>query len=167
MAARHSADLTQSVRPADDHLTMGKRSRRRVQPQLPPPPPPPAARPTPPPTAPAAAEPERLLLEAIAAGELDAHLTAIGDAVGARMHLLHTVKHANALAQLCVGDEVRINDTVKPRYLHGLQGRIIDIQGHDVTVCMHHPVGRFTSGQVRCSALALERLSPAPTIKVA
>jgi len=56
---------------------------------------------------------------------------------------------------LCAGDEVRINQTVKPRYLHGVRGRIIEIHGHDVTVCLHRPVGRFTNGEIRCSALAL------------
>ena len=94
-------------------------------------------------------------------------LHALADAVHARLHLLHTVQHANALAQLCVGDEVRINHTIKPRYLHDVCGRIIDIQGHDITVCLHRPIGRFTSGQIRCSALALERVSPAPTTKIA
>lgn len=114
-----------------------------------------------------AAGPERSLLDAIAGGELDEHLSALADAVGARMHLLRTVQHANALAQLCVGDEVRMNHTVKPNYLHGARGRTIDIDGHDVTVCLHRPIGRFTSGQIRCSALALDRLSPAPTTQVA
>jgi len=61
-----------------------------------------------------APEPERSLLDAIAAGELDHHLTAIADAVHARRHLLHTVRSATALAELCIGDVVRINDTVSP-----------------------------------------------------
>jgi hypothetical protein len=141
---------------------MGKRSRRRHQPQLP------AATPTTAhaPTS-ATAGPERSLLDAIAAGDLDDHLTALADAIDARLHLLHTVQAADALARLCIGDDVRINHTVKPRYLHGVCGRVIDIQGHDVTVCLHRPVGRFKSGHIRCSALALERLNPAPTTKVA
>lgn len=141
---------------------MGKRSRRHSRPQLPHGAPTTAHAPT---AAPAG--PERSLLDAIAAGDLDDHLGALADAIGARMHLLHTVEHANALAQLCVGDEVRINNTVRPRYLHGTHGRIIDIQGHDITVCLHRPIGRFTSGQIHCSALALDRLNPAPTTKVA
>jgi endonuclease V-like protein UPF0215 family len=83
------------------------------------------------------------------------------------MQLLHTIEWVDALAQLRVGDEVRINETVKPRYLHGVHSRIIDIDGRDVTVCLRHPVGRFTSGRIRCSALALDRFSPAPTTNVA
>lgn len=143
---------------------MSKRSRRRNnQTQRP-------ALPTPRPAAPATPttpDPERLLLDAIADGELDHSLHALADAVHARLHLLHTVQAANTLAQLCIGDEVRINHTVKPRYLHGVRGRIIDIDDRDVTVCLHRPIGRFTSGHVRCSALALDRLNPAPTAKVA
>lgn len=91
----------------------------------------------------------------------------LADAIHARQHLLQTVRAATALATLCVGDEVRINRTVKPRYLHGLVGRVIDIGGQDVTVCLHRPVGRFTSGHIRCSALALERLGAAPATRAA
>lgn len=140
---------------------MGKRSRQRVQRQLPAPV---LAAPT---TPPAPAEPERLLLEAIAAGELDDHLTALGDAIQARHHLVHTVRAATALAQLCIGDEVRINHTVKPRYLHGVRGRVIDLDDQCATICLHRPIGRFTSGHVRCSALALDRLNPAATTRIA
>ena len=143
---------------------MSKRSRRRAstrqRPALPTPRSTTAAPPTP-------VNPDRLLLDAIADGELDHSLNALADAIHARLHLLHTVQAANALAQLCIGDEVRINHTVKPRYLHGVCGRVIAIQGHDVTVCLHRPVGRFTSGHIRCPALGLERLNPAPTTKVA
>jgi hypothetical protein len=104
---------------------------------------------------------ERPLLDAIAAGDLDDHLTALADAIGARHHLLHTVRSAAALAELCVGDDVRINHTVSPRYLHGLHGRVIALDDQTATICLHRPVGRFTSGEIRCPPLALDRLPPA------
>ena len=137
---------------------MSKRAHRRrnntpTQPALP------APRPTTSPP-PEPADPERLLLDAIADGELDHSLHALADA---RLHLLHTVQAATALAQLCIGDEVRINHTVKPRYLHGAHGRVIDLNDHTATVCLHRPIGRFTSGQIRCPPLALDRLNPAAT----
>ncbi|MGH2968846.1 MAG: hypothetical protein ACRDK0_07245 [Solirubrobacteraceae bacterium] len=135
---------------------MGKRSRRSTSPEhraaLP--------APRPPSAAPPATDPNRLLLDAIADGELDHHLTALADAVNARRHLLHTVRAATALAQLCVGDEVRINHTVSPKYLHGVHGRVIDLDDDSATVCLHRPVGRFKSGHVRCPPLALDRLQP-------
>lgn len=160
MAARRRADLIRSARwpiicGDEQTLPPPRQPRRRRTPGRHH-----AAPPTP-------ANPDRLLLDAIADGELHHSLNALADAVDARLHLLHTVQAANALAQLCIGDEVRINHTVKPRYLHGVRGRVIDIQGHDVTVCLHRPVGRFTGGHIRCSALALDRLNPAPTTKVA
>jgi hypothetical protein len=103
-------------------------------------------------------KPERLLLDAIAAGELDSHLTAIADAVDARRHLLHTVRSATALAELCIGDVVRINHSVSPQYLHGAYARIVAIDDRTATVQLERPVGRFRSGQVRCPALALDRV---------
>jgi hypothetical protein len=136
---------------------VSKRSRHRARsqplPQLP------RSRP---PTSPPPAEPERLLLDQIAAGELDAHLTAITDAARARLELLDTINSAKALAMLNIGDRVRFNHHTKPQYLRGLQGIIIDLDHHTATVCIHQPVGRFRSGEIRrCPPLLLERLTPA------
>jgi hypothetical protein len=132
---------------------MGKRSRRRHQPQLP------AARKTPSPPPPAKPTgPERSLLDAIANGDLDDHLTALADAVQARHHLLHTVRSSTALAELCVGEHVRINHTISPRYLHGLHGTVMELDDERATVCLHRPVGRFHTGEIRCPPLTLDKL---------
>ncbi len=163
MAACPGPDLIRSARPAII-LGMGKRSRRSTNGH------PRPALPAPGPTAsppPAHADPDRLLLDAIADGELDHSLHALADAINARLHLLHTVNAASALAQLCVGDEVRINHTAKPQYLHGAHGRVIDLDDHTATICLHRPIGRFTSGHVRCPPLALDRLQPAARAAVA
>jgi len=135
---------------------MGKRSRHHRQRQLPST----AARPTPPPSSPQA-DPERSLLDAIASGELDDHLTALADAVGARHHLIDTVRSATVLAQLHVGDDVRINHTIRPQYLRGLHGTIVDLDDERATVCLHRPVGRFHTGEIRCPPLTLEKLAKA------
>jgi len=102
---------------------------------------------------------EGSLLDAIADGQLDDHLTALPEAVEARRRLLHTVRSATALATLCVGDHVRINHDVSPRYLAGLQGTIVDIDDHGATI--PSAVGRFSTGRVRCPPLALEKLAGA------
>ena len=102
---------------------------------------------------------ERSLLESIAGGDLDDHLTALAEAVDARRRLLHTVRSATALAILCVGDEVLINQAVSPRYLAGLQGTVIDVDDHMATVRLSRPVGRFSTGQVRCPPLALDKIA--------
>jgi hypothetical protein len=101
---------------------------------------------------------ERSLLDAIADGALDAHLAALAEAVDARRRLLHTVRSATALATLCVGDRVRINDAVSPRYLAGRQGTVVNIDDYTATVRLPRPVGRFSTGEIRCPPLALERL---------
>ena len=102
--------------------------------------------------------PERLLLDAIAAGELDEHLVALADAVHARRALLHTVRAAHAIAELCIGDPVRINRNVRPSYLYGEHGVIVDLDDHGVTVRLLRPVGRFRNGELRCPPLALDKL---------
>lgn len=137
---------------------MSKRSRRHPQSRSP------ASLPTQTPQAterPSAPEPERLLLDQIASGELDAHLVAIGEAIRARHELLHTINSQKALATLSVGDRVRINRHASPRYLHGIQGVVVELDPHAAIVCVHRPVGRFKSGEIRCPPLVLERLNPA------
>src|SRR5215213_7837470 len=88
-------------------------------------------------------EPERSLLDAIAAGELDHHLAAIAAAVDARRRLLDTVDSSHRLATLCPGDRVRINERVSPRYLVGLGATVIALDDQAATVRLDCPVGRF------------------------
>jgi hypothetical protein len=107
-------------------------------------------------------EPDRLLLDQIAAGALDQHLTAIADAIHARQELLDTINSAKALAMLNVGDRVRFNHHTRPQYLRGVEGVVIELDQHTATVCVHQPIGRFDSGEVhRCPPLLLDRLHPA------
>lgn len=133
---------------------MSKRSRHH-RPRLPTPA---ATQANPVPPASPTLDPERSLLDAIADGELDDHLTALADAVHARHHLLHTVRSATALGELCVGDYVRINHTISPRYLRGLHATIVDVDDERATICLHRPVGRFHTGELRCPPLTLDPL---------
>jgi hypothetical protein len=94
-------------------------------------------------------------------GTPDQHLTAIADAIHARIDLLETINSAKALAML-VGDCVRFNHHTRPQYLRGVEGVVIDLDQHTATVCVHQPLGRFRSGEIRrCPPLLLERLPPA------
>ncbi len=106
----------------------------------------------------ASSTPERSLLDAIAAGELDGHLTAIADAVHARQHLIRTVRSATALAELCIGDIVRFNHSVSPQYLRGAYATVVAIDDRMAIVELQRPIGRFGGGQIRCAALALDRV---------
>ncbi len=137
---------------------MSKRSRRRDGGQARPQPQRPRLELSPPPSAP---EPERLLLDEIAAGALDPHLTAIAEAVHARYELVRTINSQKALAMLSVGDRVQINHHASPRYLHGIHGVVVELDQHAAVVCVHRPIGRFKSGEIRCPPLVLDRLNPA------
>lgn len=134
---------------------MGKKSRRSRQGRRSAPP---APRPAP---DAGEREPERLLLEQIAAGALDPHLTQIAEAICARSLLLQAIASAKALAELTIGDRIRINSHATPRYLHGIEGTVVDLDEESATVCVHRPVGRFKSGEVRCPPLVLDRLGRA------
>ena len=101
------------------------------------------------------------LLDAIAGGELDDHLTALAEAIDARRRLLHTVRSATVLARLRVGDLVRINHAISPRYLAGLQATVVELDDHAATLRLQRPVGRFSTGVLRCPPLALDRLEGA------
>lgn len=130
-------------------MSKGKRSRR-------------ARRASPPASRRAHPEPEqRLLLDQIASGALDSHLTRIAEAIRARSMLLQTIASAKALAELTVGDRIRINSHATPRYLHGIEGTVVDLDEESATVCVHRPVGRFKSGEIRCPPLVLDRLGRA------
>jgi hypothetical protein len=159
VAAGAGARLTGSVRrDGDPSQAMSKRSRRRDRGQARPQPQRPRFEVSPPPSA---SEPERLLLDQIAAGALDPYLTAIAEAVRARYELLRTINSHKTLAMLSVGDRVRINHHASPRYLHGIHGVVMELDEHAAVVCVHRPVGRFKRGEIRCPPLVLERLNPA------
>jgi hypothetical protein len=100
--------------------------------------------------APSAPEPKRLLLDQIASGEPDQRLVAIAEAVRPRHELVHTLNSQKALAMLTVGDRVRINHHASPGYLHGIHGVVVELDQHAAVVCVHRPIGRFKSGEIRC-----------------
>jgi hypothetical protein len=109
-------------------------------------------------------DPERQLLDAIAAGELDEHLVAIADAVRARRQLLHTVRSARAIAELCVGDWVMFTNRIRPRYLEHELAEITEVDDRMITVRLWRPVGRFGDGELRCPPLALRKLKRGTSI---
>ncbi len=121
-----------------------------------------AARPTPQPARTPAAPPDlvQAVVEAIARGELDSELGVLSAVITQRARLLTTAQAVTTLANLRVGDRVRINHHAKPNYLHGQPGTVTGWAGQNVIVQLDQPVGRFTTGQLRCPPLILEPLPP-------
>ena len=110
-------------------------------------------------------DPERQLLDAIAAGEVDEHLVAIADAVHARRQLLHTVRSARAIAELCVGDRVMFTNRIRPRYLEQELAEVTEVDDRTVTVRLSRPVGRFDERELRCPPLALRKIDRGTPIR--
>jgi hypothetical protein len=100
------------------------------------------------------------VVEAIARGELDEELGVLGAVINERVQLLATARSMRTLASLRVGDRVRINHSAKPNYLHGQAATVTGWAGQNVVVQLDQPVGRFTSGELRCPPLILEPLAP-------
>jgi len=100
------------------------------------------------------------VVEAIARGELDEELGVLGAVINERVRLLATARSMTTLASLRVGDRVRINHSAKPNYLHSRAGTVTGWAGQNVVVQLDQPVGRFTSGELRCPPLILEPLAP-------
>jgi hypothetical protein len=121
-----------------------------------------ARRPQPKPAAPPAAPVDlvQAVVEAIARGELDQELAVLGAVINQRLRLLATARSMTTLASLRVGDRVRINHSAKPNYLNGQAGTVTGWAGQKVVVQLDRPVGRFTTGELRCPPLVLEPLAP-------
>jgi len=100
------------------------------------------------------------VVEVIARGELDGELAVLGAVINQRVRLLATARSMTALASLRVGDRVQINHSAKPNYLHGQAGTVTGWAGQKVVVRLDRPVGRFTTGELRCPPLVLEPLAP-------
>jgi hypothetical protein len=90
------------------------------------------------------------LPDQVRAGNHDAELLALIDAINARTGELAKLRTAQAIARLSLHRRVVISADAKPQYLRGQTGEIHEIDGDIVVVCLDKPVGRFTSGHVRC-----------------
>ncbi len=113
-----------------------------------------------PPRTTAALDPAQVqcLIGAIATGILDEHLAAVSAAIAQRHQQLVRIESNRAAARIKLGDRVRINHTIRPLYLHGATGTVVDWIGQRAVVQLDHPTGRFTTGEIRCPPLGLDHL---------
>ncbi|MGH3423016.1 MAG: hypothetical protein ACRDOD_25860 [Streptosporangiaceae bacterium] len=100
----------------------------------------------------------RHLVGAIATGILDEHLATVSAAISRRHRQLVRIESNQAGARIKLGDRVRINHTIRPLYLNGATGTLIDWTGQRAVVQLDHPTGRFTTGEIRCPPLGLDHL---------
>lgn len=71
---------------------------------------------------------------------------------------------ARVRASLHLGDVVKISGNIKPQYLQGLTGKVVEFKNSRVLVELDRgPVRKFRTGRVLCSPTALKKLTPADT----
>ena len=99
------------------------------------------------------------LEQLIVDGAFDHRLPALTDAINHRLRAIDDAESAAARQRLHVGDRVRHNDRVKPRYLEGQAGTIHEIHDDYIVVCLDQPIGRFTSRHVRSHPRTLEPIT--------
>lgn len=99
------------------------------------------------------------LEQLIVDGVFDQRLPALIDAINHRLRAIDDAESVAARQRLHVGDRVRHNDRVKPKYLEGHAGTIHEIHDDYIVVCLDHPIGRFTSGHVRSHPRTLEPIT--------
>ena len=108
--------------------------------------------------APIRTEQVQALVGIIATGGLDEHLPALSTAIHERHRHLVRAEANQAAARIAIGDRVRLNHSIRPLYLHGATGTVVDWAGQRAVVRLDEPTGRFTTGEVRCPPLGLDRL---------
>jgi hypothetical protein len=99
-----------------------------------------------------------LLIGAITAGHLDDQLPTLQAAISHRYQQQHRAESNQAAAHINIGDRVQLTHDVRPLYLHGATGTVTGWAGQSVIVQLDQPIGRFTTGQVRCPPLGLLQL---------
>lgn len=102
------------------------------------------------------------VIAAIKKGRCDDEIMDIAEAVLTRRKYLQSVQALENLRNLDIGDIVRVNDNVKPRYLAGQQGVVVEMSPRRrnglpmlLIELSRGPVGKFRTGKVLFSPSSL------------
>ena len=99
------------------------------------------------------------LVAAIRDGTLDDDLADLVDAINDRRARSEADQTRRAIQALAVGDRVRLDRHVRPKYLQDATGTIHQIDTATVVVKLDTPAGRFTDGHINCSPRALHPIT--------
>ncbi|MGC8463180.1 MAG: hypothetical protein ACP5P9_05875 [Acidimicrobiales bacterium] len=80
------------------------------------------------------------------------------EAINRHMAVIGNQRKQRVLASFALHDRVRFADNAKPQYLRGATGEIHEFCEDKIVVCPGRPLGKFTSGYVRCPPEVLERI---------
>jgi hypothetical protein len=93
------------------------------------------------------------------AGKFDDRLEDIWPQVRDRVLTARELRARQALDAFRLHDEVVFAAHVKPAYLRGMAGRIVEINEGSIVVCVHRALGRFHDGHIQCTPLSVLRLN--------
>jgi len=83
----------------------------------------------------------------IATGAYDSDLANISIAIRARIDGLKGIKKATMFAALQVGDRVKFNDSVNPKYMKGVFATVTAKRRTKVSIKLDSAVGKFRAGE--------------------
>ena len=99
------------------------------------------------------------LISSIYQGAMDDQIDGIYEALNARRKYLQARKSSEVASMISVGDRVRLTD-VKPKYLVGVMGEAVAIEGGKAKVMLDRGVGRYhNAAPVGCPFSILEKVS--------
>ena len=104
------------------------------------------------------AQQAQLLIGLIAPGGLDEHLPAVQTATAERHRHRQRAQSNQAATRIQIGDRVRLGHDIRPLYLHDATSTVTGWAGQNAIIQLDEPIGRFTTGQIRCPPLGLQPL---------
>ena len=96
----------------------------------------------------------RAIKTAIYGGEVDTELDEITDAIQGRKEMLNNAKART----LNVGDRIRFNNSVRPRYLAGSEGVVTGWKRTKIQIRPDDALGRFHGGDINCPVSILDKI---------
>lgn len=90
----------------------------------------------------------------IVAGKLDDCLNILAEAIAFRRERLNAKK----MNSFNIGDKVKFNNSVKPKYLRGIQATITNVRRKRIEIKLDYSIGRFAS-RITCPVSLIEKIS--------
>lgn len=107
----------------------------------------------------------------IRSGRLDTELDELAEILWNRRKYLNTQRALQNVMSVEAGDRVRILSELKPRYLAGLSGTVIEVSNRRrsgvpmVLVQLDHPAGKFRNGRILLSGASFRVTQQADNVK--
>lgn len=85
----------------------------------------------------------------------DEELNSLVDYIRVAYKTRQARRNAVAKAAIQVGDRVKFGTNLKPQYLQGCQGEVMEIRSSRILVRLDRPVGKYITGEVLATPASL------------